>query len=131
MQKHKDKLYNWLQRLYEEKLAVSLDNNKFSQTEIIWIGNEINQKAIKTLVNETKAIRGLESPSTIKQLKLFIGSVHHLTKFISRLATQSRTFHELLKKDKEYMWIQTHHAVSDQTKEHMKHIRENTHYNPT
>ena len=61
-------MYNWLQRLYEEKLAVSLDNNKFSQTEIRWIGNEIKQKAIKPLVNETKAIRGLKTPSTNKQI---------------------------------------------------------------
>ena len=44
----------------------------------------------------TEAIQNLKALNTCKQLKSFLGSVHHLTKFVPILATQCSLFWELL-----------------------------------
>ena len=89
---------------------------------------EINQHGIKPLVTKTEAIKSLKAPNTCKQLKSFLGSVHHLTKFVPNLATQCRIFRELLKKDNKYVWTTKHQTAFEKIKEHIKNITENTHF---
>ena len=100
----KDKSSNASEKLDKEKIH-------FAKNKTEWLGFEINQHGIKPLVAKTEDIQNLNAPHTCKQLKSFLGSVHHLTKFVPNLATQCRIFQELLKKDVKYILTTKHQTA--------------------
>ena len=117
---HKQQVFECLERLDKENLSINLEKCHFAKNKIEWLGFEINQHGIKPLVTKTEAIQSPKAPNTCKQLKSFLGSVHHLTKFVPNLATQCRIFRELLKKDNKYVWTTKHQTAFEKIKEHIK-----------
>ena len=76
LRNHKEKLFKCLDRINEENLAVNFNKCHFAKYKITWLGYEIVQKSIKHIVSKTQAILNLKPPSSHKQLKSFLGSVH-------------------------------------------------------
>ena len=108
---HKENFFKCLQNLDQENLSLNLEKSHFAKNEIEWLGFAINQNGMKPLVSKTEAIqnlKNLKAPNICKHLKSFLGSVHHLTKFVTNLAIQGRVFRDLLKKDNKYHWEQKH-----------------------
>ena len=128
LQNHKEKLFKCLDRLNEENLAINLNKCHFAKNKITWLGYEIDQKGIKPIVSKTQAILNLKPPTSNKQLKSFLGSVHHLTKFIPNLAPLCREFRNLLQKDTKYIWTNHHQTKFENIKECIRNLTENTHY---
>ena len=128
---HKEKVFKCLQKLDQENLSINLEKCHFAKNEIEWLEFAINQNGIKQLVSKTEAIQNLKSPNRCKQLKSFLGSVHHLTKFVPNLAIHCRVFRDLLKKDNKYHWEQKHEKALEIIKLHVKNITEKTHYDST
>ena len=100
IENHKKHLFNCLKRLNDEKLAINIDKRHFAKNKVTWLGHEITEKELKPIVSKTQAILNLKPPTTHKQLKSFLGSVHHLIKIIPKLAMLCRGFRDLLHKDK-------------------------------
>ena len=55
------------------------------------VGIHNNSTGLTPLLTKTEAIMKLDNPKTLKQLRSFLGSVHHLTKIHSepRLSLQT------------------------------------------
>ena len=121
---HKEKVFKCLQNLDQENLSINLEKCHFAKNEIEWLGFAINQNGIKPLVRKTEAIQNLKAPNTCKKFKSFIGSVHHLIKFVPNLAIQCRVFRDLLKKDNKYHWEQKHQIAFESIKLHKKYNRQ-------
>ena len=83
---HEMELDKILQKLNAEGLAISLQKCEFAKNTIEWLGFTITPTGITSLVTKTEATMKLDIPKTLKQLRSFLGSVHHLTKFIPNLA---------------------------------------------
>ena len=79
-------------------LRINLEKFRCAKNEIEWPGFAINQNGIKQPVSKTEAFQNQKAPNTCKQLKPFLESVHHLTKFVPNLAIQCRAFRDLLKR---------------------------------
>ena len=98
------------------------------KNKITWLGYEKDQKGIKPIVSKTQAILNLKLPSSHKQLKSFLGSVHHLTKFIPNLAPLCRELRNLLQKDTKYVWTNHHQTKFENINKCIRNLTENTHY---
>ena len=96
IEKHEEEIDKTLNRLREENLAISLHKCEFGLNEIIWLGYKIHAEGIKPTKRKTDAIIQLENPKTLKQLRSFMGSIHHLIKFLPNLATLSAPIRPLL-----------------------------------
>ena len=94
---HKQKLQSVLKKMDEENLAISLDKCKFACKQVDWLGFTVNSEGTKPLVKKTEAIEKLSPPKTFKQLKSFMGSIHHLTRYIPKLAQNAAALRPLLK----------------------------------
>ena len=127
LENHKKHLFNCLDRLNNENLAINLDKCRFAKSKITWLGHEITEKGMKPVISKTQAIINLKPPTTQKQLKSFLGSVHHLTKFIHKLATLCQGYRDLLQKDTKYVWTENHQP-DFKTKNNIKNLTENNHY---
>ena len=98
------------------------------KNEITWLGHEITEKGLKPIISKTQAILNLKPPKTHKELKSFLDSVHHLTKFIPILAKLCQGFRDLFQKDIIYVWTENHQSNFETVKNNMKNQTKNYHY---
>ena len=82
---HKQMLQSKLKKLNEENLAKSLDKCKFACKQVEWLRFTVNSEGTKPFTRKTEAIEKLSPPKTFKQLKSFMDSIHHLTRYIPKL----------------------------------------------
>ena len=85
------------QKLKEENLAISLEKCKFACKQIEWLGFNINSEGRTPLTKKTEAIEKLSLPKPFMQLNSFMGSIHHLTRYIPNLAQVAAALRPLLK----------------------------------
>ena len=69
-----------------------------------WLGHEIDEEGIKPNKEKVKAILDLKHPENPKQLKLFLGAIQYLAKFLPRLSERTDKLRKLLKKNTEWKW---------------------------
>ena len=98
---HEKELDKILKKLNNEGIAINLQKAEVAKTNIEWLGFTITPSGITPLITKTEAITKLDKPKTLKQLWSFLGSVHHLTKFIPNLAELSERLWPLSKKNPE------------------------------
>ena len=87
---HLDLVRKRLIHLDQENLPINLAKCHFAKDKIEWLGHIITQTGSTPLSNITEAIEKLSSHSTLKKLRSFMGSVHHLGKSVRHGAVSSR-----------------------------------------
>ena len=96
---HELDAYIVLSRLDKENLAIKLEKCEFAKSSITWLGYKITQSGISSpTIKKSDSILNLKPPSTLKQLRSFMGSIHQLIKFIPNLANLLNLIRPLLKK---------------------------------
>ena len=130
---HEKELDKILKRLDNEGLAINLQKCELAKNTIEWLGFTITPIGITPLVTKTEAITKLDNPKTLKQLRSFLGSVHHLAKFIPNLAKLSEPLRPLLKKNPESKnnkldWKEEHSSAFNNIKTKIHQIIENKHF---
>ena len=68
------------------------------------MGYHINSEGVKPIKNKTDAIKNLKAPTSQKELKSFLGSIQHLSKFIKNLSQKTDRMRSLLKKGTKWDW---------------------------
>ena len=133
---HEQELDKILHKLDAEGLAISLQKCEFAKNKIEWLGFTITPSGITPLVTKTEAIMKLENPKTLKQLRSFLGSVHHLTKFTPNLAELSEPLRPIIKKtnttkNNKLDWKENHTSAFNNIKNKIQQIVENKHFDTT
>ena len=91
-----------------------------------------NNEGIKPTKRKTDATIQLENPKTLKQLRSFMGSIHHLIKLIPKLATLSAPIRPLLSSPastKKLEWNEKHSTAFQNIKNAIKNIVKQKHFN--
>ena len=133
LEKHENEIDKTLRRLDKKNLAISLHKCEFGITECTWLVYKINFEGITPTKRKTDAIIQLENPKTLKQLRSFMGSIHHLVKFIPNLAVLSAPLRPLLTKStqktpKKLVWEDKHTIAFNKIKQAIKTIVEQKHF---
>ena len=136
LKEHEDSLETILHKLNKEGLAISLHKCEFAKPSIDWLGFKITQNGVTPLITKTEALLKLDEPRTLKQLRSFMGSIHHLLKFIPHLAKLSEPLRPLLKKENttsanKLKWEDKHTNTFNTIKSHIAKIVENKHFDDT
>ena len=76
---------------------INLAKCHFAKETIEWLGHNITQSGVTPLSSKTDAIGKLSAPTNLKKLRSFMGSVHHLGKFIPNLSQLCYPLRPLLK----------------------------------
>ena len=133
---HEKELDKILHRLDKENLAIKLQKSEFAQKQITWLGYEITPTGITPTKKKFESINKLETPKTLKQLRSFMGCIHHLIKFTPRQAELSEPLRPLLSKNNtkaqnKLDWKEEHTEAFENIKKQIKNITENKHFDIT
>ena len=100
---HKRYVMSCLRRLDDKNLRIKLPKCHFAKLEFDWLGYHISQSGILHVDCKTSAILALEAPKTLKKLRIFVGWVHHIGKFIPNPAQINHPLRALLKKTSKFI----------------------------
>ena len=98
---HEKLVRNVLQKLDDEILALQISKCDSFQPSVNWLGHNLSAEGIIPKITKTEAIANLQPPKSLKQLRSFMGSINHLSKFVPNAASLADKLRPLLKKENE------------------------------
>lgn len=101
---HDQRLKAVLNRLHEFNVALNESKCVFGQPEINFIGHNSSANGIKPLTDKVSAVQRFRDPSTVEEVRSFLGLVNYVGRFIPHLATISEPLRALTKKDSKFEW---------------------------
>src|SRR6266550_1569687 len=106
-----------LERLKNNDLYLKPEKCKFAQREVEFLGMIVTENTIKMDPIKLAGIRDWPTPTTVKQVRSFLGFRNYYRKFISGFAHLARPLHELTKKNKIWTWTVECQVAFDLLKE--------------
>ena len=98
---HEQLVTNVLKKLDNENLALKLEKCAFFQSEVNWLDHILTLEGITPKITKTETILKLQHPKSLKQLRSFMGSINHLSKFIPNAASLTDQLRPLLREENE------------------------------
>ncbi|KAJ0430223.1 putative nucleotidyltransferase, Ribonuclease H [Helianthus annuus] len=95
-----------LQTLREHRLVAKLSKCVFGQTSIGYLGHVISHRGVAVDPEKIQAIRNWPTPTTVKDIRSFLGLAGYYRRFIKNFATIASPLTDLLKKDS-FLWSQS------------------------
>ncbi len=99
-----DRTKQVLERLKKNDLYLKPEKCKFAHREVEFLGMIVTKDTIKMDPIKLAGIRDWPTPTTVKQVRSFLGFGNYYRKFISGFAHLARPLHELTKKNKIWTW---------------------------
>ena len=127
---HDQRLKKVLERI--QSIGVTLNSSKcvFSQTELKFLGHLISKDGVKPDPDKTKAIREMEVPQSVSDLRRFLGMINQLGKFSPNISELSQPLRELLSSRKTWLWGPAQDRAFQQLKDELSKPTTLTLYNP-
>ncbi|XP_029920671.1 uncharacterized protein LOC115368614 [Myripristis murdjan] len=90
---HLDEVFH---RLWRHGLKLRLDKCKLLQPEVKFLGHVVDQKGVKPDPDKISAVLDCPIPTTIKQVRAFLGLAGYYRRFVSGFAKIARPLNQLL-----------------------------------
>ena len=101
---HEREVREVLTKLQHAGYRASEMKTELFKQEITRLGYHINQSGVKPIKDKTEAITKLKALKNAKELKSFLYSIQHLSKFINNLSEKTDRVRRLLKKETRWDW---------------------------
>ncbi|KAJ8352113.1 hypothetical protein SKAU_G00235890 [Synaphobranchus kaupii] len=103
---HRELLSYVLTRLSVAGAKISLDKGQWCKRAVNYLGFQVGQEGIRPQLNRTLALQTLPAPTTLKQLRSFLGICNFSRHFVADYAKIAQPLTRLLKKDTPWHWGQ-------------------------
>ena len=101
---HNARLLAVLKRIESAGATLNAQKCVFGVTSVNFLGHVIDQTGIRADPEKTLAIQQMKPPTTVPELRRFMGMVNQLGKFTPNLAQLSQPLRELLGKNSTWVW---------------------------
>lgn len=103
-QEHLSHLTEVFRRLREARLRLNNDKCHFCVDQLKYLGHIVNHNGIRTDPEKTKAIDQWPTPTTVKQVRQFLGMASWYRRFINNFATVAAPLTALTRKNARWTW---------------------------
>ncbi|MGL5708055.1 MAG: RNase H-like domain-containing protein, partial [Aeromonas sp.] len=94
---HKKHLDLVLKKIKDSGLILNESKCRFSQSELIILGYKISKNQLKPTEDRISNVQNFPVPTTIKELRSFLGLVSYCRTFVNNLAAKAKPLSDLLK----------------------------------
>ncbi|KAK3715036.1 hypothetical protein QZH41_002685 [Actinostola sp. cb2023] len=95
-EEHLERLEKLFNRLREHGLTLQPDKCHFLKREVTYVGHLLSAEGITTDPEKTAAVREWKTPTTVKELRSFLGFVGYYRRFCKNFAAIAGPLHELV-----------------------------------
>ena len=114
---HDELVVEVIKRLEENDLYVKPEKCKWKMREVEFLGVVIGPEGIKMEKEKVKGVLEWPTPKGVKDVQKFLGLANYYRWFIEGFATVARPLHDLLKKDKKWVWTEKEEKAFQDLKE--------------
>ena len=118
-EEHDPRLEAVLQRLKTANVTLNREKCDFSKSHITFLGHYIDKDGICQDPKKTDAITKMKSPTSVPELRRFLGMANQLGKFSSNLAEFTKPLRELLSKESTWVWNDAQEQAFSKVKEEL------------
>lgn len=113
-----------------KKAGLRLHRNKcvFLQEQVEYLGHRINAEGLHPVQSKVRAIEEAPPPTTVTELKAFLGLLNYYNKFLPNLATRLAPLHQLLRKGVPWSWNKEQQEAFSLAKQLLKSAKVLCHY---
>jgi len=115
-EEHLNKLRRLLLACRKGGVYIKIAKVELFQKEVKVLGYHVNEKGVKPDPKKVKAIKSLESPKSVKEIRAFVGAIQFLGRFFL-LTDKLAPLTELTKKYSRFEWLDYHQKCFDEAKE--------------
>ena len=113
---HLENLRTVLDVIHNLGLTANRNNCKFLLDELENLGHIIDKNDIRVNMSKVDAIKNISVPTTVKDLRSFIGCVNYYSKFIPNMGIICKPPYTLLEKETRWYWDQKQQNAFDSLK---------------
>uniref|UniRef100_A0A0N4ZZR0 RNA-directed DNA polymerase n=1 Tax=Parastrongyloides trichosuri TaxID=131310 RepID=A0A0N4ZZR0_PARTI len=99
---HDKRMHAVLEKLEISGFKLNINKSAIRKPEVRYLGNILDKRGIRPDENKTKAIKEMRNPTSLMELKSFLGIVIHYSKFIPNLSIIAKPLNELTKKNRKF-----------------------------
>ena len=99
---------SFLDHCVEKDLHLNPDKIQIDVSSVPFFSQTLTKQGLKMDHKKWEVTQQWPTPTNVKELQSFLGSVNYLSKFIPYLSDFRRPLQELLKKENEFSWMPVH-----------------------
>lgn len=92
------------ERLHRYNIRINFQKSEFLTDRIHYCGYVISKDGLTKASDKVEAISKMRKPSSITELRSFLGMIYYYERFIPNLSTVLRALNKLLQKDTKFFW---------------------------
>ncbi|XP_046857694.1 uncharacterized protein K02A2.6-like [Xenia sp. Carnegie-2017] len=108
LEEHDRNLERVLNRVADVNMTLSKDKCQFRQTEITYLGETLTAYGVKPDESKVEAIKNYPKPENKQDVQRLLGMVNFIAKFAPNVSDVTAPLRELIKKNIEFHWHETH-----------------------
>ena len=120
---HDSRLQAALEQIKAAGITLNGEKCKFSQPRITFLGHVIDKQGISPDPRKTAAISAMKPPSSITELRRFMGMVNQMSKFSPNIAQISKPLRDLLSTKNSWAWTGSQEESFRKLKEELSSTR--------
>ena len=101
---HDDRLHAVLEKIQKAGITLNIEKCDLSRSEVSFLGHVVSASGISPDPVKTEAVKRMQEPTTVSEVRSFLGMVNQLGKFIPQLAERDKPLRDLLSKKNCWMW---------------------------
>ena len=101
---HDQRLLSVLNRINKAGLTLNKEKCVFNTTSINFLGQQIDNSGVKADPEKIHAVKELPPPTNVSELRRFLGMVNQLSKFLPRVAEETKPLRNLLSTKNQWHW---------------------------
>ena len=128
-EEHLANLAGVLNRLSESGVRLKREKCSFLLPSVEYLGHVISAEGLKTSESKVKAVTNAPTPTSVSELRSFLGLVNYYSKFLPDLASILAPLYSLLQKKKKWVWKKPQENAFHRVKELLRSSRVLVHFN--
>ena len=101
---HDERLGEVLGKHEEGGITLNAEKCEYSKASLIFLGHVVDASGIRPNPGKIKAIRDMEDPTNVTELRRFLGMTNQLGKFSDKIAEVSKPLRDLLSTKNSWVW---------------------------
>ena len=104
LKEHEEHLRLVLQQLRKHQLYAKVSKCDFFRKQLEYLGHDVSAQGIKVSPSKIEAVREWPTPTSVRQVRSFVGLANFYRKFIKGFSAIAKPLTELTKKDIPFQW---------------------------